>query len=125
MRTSGEGQLPPQESKPWYEGKGRYISPELYPPGFDLSIISKIEVTPLGGLKDYNNMAHDRLLIDPKKFQRKAKKFDEKDLYPHKFKETAMHLSQKMNIYNQRQLDEFMHRRTKSQKCQPRWKFVQ
>ena len=47
-------------------------------------------------------MAHDRKLIDPQKFQRKTKKFQEKDLYPVDYKETAMHLSQKMNIYKQR-----------------------
>lgn len=76
-------------------------------------------------LIDYNNIAHDRLIVDPEKYKRKGKKFDEKDLYPQKFRETAMHLSQKMNIYNQRQLDEFMHRRTKSQKQQPRWMLMQ
>ena len=38
-------------------------------------------------------MAHDKLLIDPAKFKRKGKKFDEKELYPQKYKETAMHLS--------------------------------
>ena len=49
----------------WMEGKGRYINPEVYPEGFDFSIVSKIEVTPLGVLRDYNNMAHERLLVDP------------------------------------------------------------
>jgi hypothetical protein len=55
----------PKAQADWMEGKGRYIDPEVYPDGFDFSIISKIEVTPLGVLRDYNNMAHERLLVDP------------------------------------------------------------
>lgn len=55
----------PKAQANWMEGKGRHIDPEVYPEGFDFSIISKIEVTPLGVLRDYNNMAHERLLVDP------------------------------------------------------------
>lgn len=98
----------PKAQADWMDGKGRYIDPEVYPEGFDFSIISKIEVTPLGVLRDYNNMAHERLLVDPESFVNKRASMDAHAGDPRLLENSSLQMSQKVHIYNQQQLDRFM-----------------